>query len=351
MNRNYFLGIVFAALACLLLIFFSVGKEVQAPISQKPIAPPPLAPYKTYITGVGIIEASSGNISVGTTLNRTVKKILVSEGHHVDKGEALIQLENSDLVAALKEQQFAYESAQKRLEKMQSLPRAEDLAIAEATLKGSEAELNLSKDRYNMVIALGDSRAISQEEKMKRLFDYQQAQAKWQQTQADYDKTKAGAWKPDLEIAELEVNQARANLKRTQAELDRTIIRSPIEGTVLQIKIHEGESPQDPLKGPMMVLGNTQELYLRVSINQLDIPFFHADEPATAYLQGDARAHFPLELVRVEPYLVPKQNFTNEITETINTNVLQILYKIKNKELPLFVGQQMDVFIATKYPS
>lgn len=351
MNRNYFLGIVFVALACLILIFFTVGKEVQTPIASKPVIPPPLAPYKTYITGVGIVEASSGNIFIGTTINRIVKKVLVTEGQSITKGAPLLELENGDLLASLREQQLAYESAIKKLEKLKSLPRSEDLAAAEAALKISQAELNLGKDKYNMVLALGDSRAISQEERLKRQFDYQQAQAQYEKSKADFEKIKSGAWKPDIEIAELQVRQAKANIKRIQAELDRTIIRSPINGNVLQIKIHAGESPQDPQKIPLMVLGNTDELYLRVSINQLDIPFFHADEPAIAYLQGDATFHFPLELVRVEPYLVPKQNFTNEITETINTNVLQIVYLIKNKELPLFVGQQMDVFIATKYPS
>jgi HlyD family secretion protein len=98
-----------------------------------------------------------------------------------------------------------------------------------------------------------------------------------------------------------------------------------------------------------MILGNIQELYLRVSIDQLDIPYFHSTAPAIAFLQGDARVKFHLEFVGIEPYLVPKQNLTNELTETVDTRVLQIIYRLIQDNHPLYIGQQMDVFIEAKY--
>jgi HlyD family secretion protein len=310
---------------------------------------PNIGPYQYQLVGTGIVEPSSSSIYIGTPVNRVVSKILVRVGEEVKEGQDLLVLENKDLLANLNVQRAAYKSEQAKLEKMKSLPRPEDLAIAKNDLNSAKATFDMAQSQNEMVLQLSDPRAVSQEEKNRRLFAYQEAQAKFDQAQSTYEKTKSGIWKPDLDIAELEVQQSRASLNLAATEVERTIIKSPINGMVLQIKIHEGELPSmDTLRSPLMIIGDIQELYLRVSINQLDIPLFNPKSPAVAYLQGNNKSQFPLEFVRVEPLLVNKQNLTNEINEKVDTRVLQIIYRIKNEGHPIFVGQQMDVFIETK---
>jgi hypothetical protein len=43
--------------------------------------------------------------------------------------------------------------------------------------------------------------------------------------------------------------------------------------------------------------------------------------------------------------VVPKRSLTGDSTERVDTRVLQVIYAISDDKLPLFVGQQMDVFI------
>lgn len=346
MHSKYFLVIVFLALFCLFLIFYSLWKEIEAPLGKDTSAMTPRAPFKSQIAGVGIVEPGSDNIYIGTPVSRIVDKVLVQVGQKVRKGDLLFLLEDRDLKANLAVQKAAYNVALAQLQKLESPPRTEDLSVAKAALMNAQAEYEFAKTQQEMVQALSDSRAISQEEKNRRLALYQQAEAKRQQAQADLNKIESGAWKPDLEISRMELLQAKANIERLEAEIERTIIRSPIDGTVLQIKIHEGElAPYDTSRTALMILGNLDELSLRVNINQLLIPDFKPKDKAVAYFQGDSRFEYPLEFVRVEPYLVSKQNITNEIGEKIDTRVLQVIYRIKKDTPPLFVGQQMDVFI------
>lgn len=352
MNRNYFVILAGAALFCLLLIFVSLWQEIDTPVTKDPMTPPAIGPYQYQIAGVGIVEPSSDNIYIGTPVNRIVGKIFVQVGEKVEKGEALFALENRDLIANLNLQQIAYESSLARLEKDKSLPRREDLVGAEAALNSAKAAMELAKDQNEMVANLPDPRAISQEERNRRFFAYRQAEEQWKQAEANYEKIKSGIWKPDLQIADLEVLQAKANIDLINTEIERTVIRSPIDGTILQIKIHEGELPPlDTFRAPLMIIGNIDELYVRVSINQLEIPLFHSDAPAMAYLQGNTQLKFPLEFVRIEPFLVNKQNLTNDINEKVDTRVLQIIYRIRNEDHHIFVGQQMDVFIEAKRAS
>lgn len=348
MNRNYFVAIAGVALFCLLLIFVSLWQEIDTPTTKDPMVPPAIGPYHLQIAGTGIVEPSSENISIGTPVNRIIAYIFVKVGDQVTKGEPLFALDNSDLLANLNVQKANYRSIKAKLKKSQSLPRPEDLIISEMALNKAKDALELAKSQNDMVLQLPDQRAISQEERNRRLFAYKEAEAKWQQAQASYEKIKLGAWKPDLDIAESEVFQAKASIDLANTEIERTTVRSPIAGTVLQIKIHEGELPPiDSTRKPLMIIGNLDPLYLRVSINQLEIPLFKPDSPATAFLQGNTKIAFPLEFVRVEPFLVSKQNITNDINEKVDTRVLQIIYRIKNEGHPIFVGQQMDVFIET----
>ncbi len=345
MHRRYFYIIIAVAIASLLFIVDSIWKKDVPIVNREAIIPHPSSPYKSYISGVGIVEASSGNIFISTPMNRTIDKILVTVGMKVKHGDILFQLENRDLIATLLVQEAAYQNALARLHRLEAMPRSEDLASSEALLKSTQAEVEEAKAQHDMVLNLSNPRAISQEERNKRLFNYQQAQAKLQQAQADLNKIKLGTWKPDLEIARLAALQARAHVESIKIEIERTIIRSPIDGEVLQIKIHEGESPNDLNRSPLMIIGNTDQMYVRVSINQFDVPFFSSKAPAVAYLQGDAREKFPLSFVRIEPYLVSKQNLNNEIFEKVDTRVLQIIYSLQHDDNRVFVGQQMDAFI------
>ena len=43
--------------------------------------------------------------------------------------------------------------------------------------------------------------------------------------------------------------------------------------------------------------------------------------------------------------MVPKRSLTGDSTERVDTRVLQVLYAFDGGKLPIYVGQQMDVFI------
>ena len=52
-----------------------------------------------------------------------------------------------------------------------------------------------------------------------------------------------------------------------------------------------------------------------------------------------------MRFMRVEPFVVPKTALTGENTERVDTRVLQVLYAVERSAHPVYVGQQLDVFI------
>jgi hypothetical protein len=119
----------------------------------------------------------------------------------------------------------------------------------------------------------------------------------------------------------------------------------------LQIKLQEGEiAPLDTSLRPAIIVGNTDKMNLRVSINQFDAPYFNKNAKAIAYVQGDANTSYALKFLRIEPYLVAKKDLTNDVTEKVDTRVLQVIYRFEMRDPPVFVEEQMDVFIEASFP-
>lgn len=55
--------------------------------------------------------------------------------------------------------------------------------------------------------------------------------------------------------------------------------------------------------------------------------------------------------MRFEPYVIPKKSLTGDTTERVDTRVLQVIYRVRDPNAPLYVGQQMDVYIETPVPA
>jgi multidrug efflux pump subunit AcrA (membrane-fusion protein) len=352
MNRGYFKWIVYLAIACVFIVAIFMWKEKQKEIvhlPQKDISRP-IAPFKSYISAVGIVEARGGNIYIGSTLNRVVDKVEVVVGQKVSEGDVLFTLESHDLKADLVSRNIDLENAITNLEKLEALPRKEDLDTAIAEFNRAQVDLKLAKNQFIRVEGLDKNGAMSQEEVGRRQFAYEEAQARFDQAEANLAKVEAGAWPYDLEIAALNIEQAEAAVKRVEADIDRTIVRAPADATVLQIKIHEGEfPPSESSRTPSMIIGDIDTLHMRVSINQFDASFYNPNAPAVAFLQGNSAVSFPLTFVNIEPYFVNKQNLSNDINEKVDTRVLQVIYCFEEHEKRVFVGQQMDVYIETQF--
>ncbi len=57
----------------------------------------------------------------------------------------------------------------------------------------------------------------------------------------------------------------------------------------------------------------------------------------------------PLEFDRLQPYVTPKIQLSNQRTERVDTRVLPILFRFQpTKDLNVYPGQLVDVYVETK---
>jgi len=115
---------------------------------------------------------------------------------------------------------------------------------------------------------------------------------------------------------------------------------------VLQVNIRAGEfATAAALSTPLILFGATERLHVRVDVDENDAWRFRRDAQAVAFVRGNRELQTKLRFEWAEPYVVPKRSLTGESTERVDTRVMQAVYSFERGALPVYLGQQMDVFI------
>ncbi|MCW5771341.1 MAG: HlyD family efflux transporter periplasmic adaptor subunit, partial [Rhodospirillaceae bacterium] len=147
--------------------------------------------------------------------------------------------------------------------------------------------------------------------------------------------------------AQARIAAARAKRERARVDLDRTVVKAPIAGTVLKVNVRPGEqAAAGILAEPLIAMGTTATLHVRVEVDETDAWRVRAGARAEAQLRGNAAIKSPLDFVRFEPVVVPKRNLAGGTQERVDTRVLQIIYRFDPARFPARIGQQVDVFVA-----
>jgi RND family efflux transporter MFP subunit len=272
-----------------------------------PLAQPAQSPFADTVSGAGLVEASTQNIAVAAPLSGVIARVHAQVGQRVEAGAPLFTLDERPLAAEIASREAAV--------------RVADARVAETEALAAEANDQLAKIR-----GLADPRAVSQEEIVRR-------------------EMLARAAGSRLKLAQATLAQTRAQLKQVQVDFDRITVRAPVTGDVLQVNARPGEFVSPGEGQPPVVIGETRRLHVRVDIDEADAWRFRAGAKAVAYLRGNASVAVPATFVRIEPYVTPKKSLTGGSSERVDTRVLQVLFAFERGELPIYVGQQMDVFV------
>ena len=331
-------GIIFAVVSV-------VKKSMPASVTP-PVIEPARAPFTAFVAGAGLIESSTRNANISTPAAGVIVSVPIKVGDRVKKGDLLFALDTRELQAELAVRQASLAAAQSQVERWKSFPRAEELPPLEARVTEAQAILADTQEQLTMIERVAQGNAAGPEELTRRRFAVTSAQARLAQARAQLALTKAGAWAADTAVAQAQVESAQAQLASVRVELDRRSITAPFDGEVLQINAIQGEfASTGQVTNPLVILGATDTLHIRVDIDEHDAWRVRPNAPAIAFVRGNKDLKTSIAFVRFEPLVVPKRSLTGDALERVDTRVLQTIYSFERNSLQVFVGQQMDVYI------
>ncbi len=187
----------------------------------------------------GNIEAQEVNI--GFKISGKIATLTVQEGDWVEKGTIVGKLDDRDFRHRLELAQASLRTAEARLEKLLAGSRPEEIREAEAALHQAQFDVINRKNQYDRMKALFERGVIPKETLDNVETGYKMAQAQLQRAEERYKLIKEGPRKEEIEEARAQVEQARASLRLSEAQLNDTMLSSPISGIVLVKSAEAGE--------------------------------------------------------------------------------------------------------------
>lgn len=311
-----------------------------------PPIPPARSPYAATLAAAGIVEAQTENIAVGSATAGVVVQVLVKVGEDVQPGAPLFRIDDRQLQGELAVKRAVVSQSKSELIRLEAEPRKEKIPVLVAQVNEARAAVIREADALKRSEETFGRKFTTEQELITRQEALAGAQAALDRTQADLDLLRAGAWQYDRDVAAEAITKAEADVAKIEIDLDRLVVRSLVAGRVLQVNVRPGEFVGTPPNQPLVILGNIDMLHVRVDIDEFDIARFPQGNGAVAAPRGNLQVRYPLRFVRVEPFVVPKKSLTGGNAERVDTRVLQVIYEFDPAGLPpLFVGQQVEVFI------
>ena len=296
-----------AALLGIVAMFLLVARLKKPDPVAPPLVEAATAPYQAAIGARGIVESLGENVHISPLVSGVVEEVFVKVGDQVKNGDPLFRVDSRAARAAV-------------------ASREAEIPVLTARLAEAEANLAEKQDFLERVTKLGSKNVASEEEVRRANFQHRAAAAL---------QARAAA----------ELQQGKVLLAEAQTDLDLTLVAAPRNGEILQVNIRSGEHASPNTMMEAILLGDTSALQLRADVDEDSAWRVRPGAPATAYIKGTRDKPIPLTFVRVEPYILPKKSLTGESTERVDTRVLQVIYTFPAPKTPIYVGQQMDVFI------
>ncbi len=237
---------------------------LRKPPLEVTLEEPGLAPIVQTIMAPGEVELVE-EAEISSQIVGRVLEVRVRDGDAVKAGDVLVRLDSTDATARL-------DSIQARMGRLKA-------AIDQADAEREKAVRDLTRTAQ-----LAGRGAASVTE---------QADARSILAKAD----------AALAMSRNELSESEALRRSNEEELNRTLIRSPIDGVVAGLKVEVGEvviAGTTNLPGTiLMTVGDPTRLRVRADIDETDVPLVKPGQPARVYLLAEPDVPVPATVDRV----------------------------------------------------
>lgn len=313
------------------------------------------------------------NAQVTPLTSGSVVDVLVTDTQPVKRGQLLFRLDDADQKIALAEAEANLAQARRKygqsLANNQALGAAADANQAQintalANVSAAKADLTKAQSDFTRRNALAGSGAVSTEELTSARQALDSAKAAYEQANASLSQAKANAVSakrqedaavaltknttvdtaPEIKLAEARYNQARL-------DLERTVVRAPIDGVVSKRTIQVGQKVQNGQAA--MIIVPVDKLYVDANFKEDQLGEVRSGQRATLksdFYGGDVVYHGKVVGFSggtgAAFSLIPAQNATGNWIKVVQRLPVRIeLDPAELRQHPLRVGLSMDAEI------
>jgi HlyD family secretion protein len=306
-NKWFIMAVLLATIAALTAFKFESGKAPQyytQKVQQGDI--------QNVVQATGSITAVT-TVQVGSQVSGTIKKLYVDFNSHVTKGQVIAEIDPALFQGSLLQANADLQDARANLE------------AAKANVeKAQAAEVQTHQD-YTRNDELAKAGVIPAQQ-------LDAAKAAWQSAVAAVSAAKA-----QVTQAAAQAQQKAAAVTVAQTNLNYTVIRSPIDGTVVARSVDVGQTVAASLQAPTLftIAQDLTKMQVYVSTDESDVGAIHIGQPAS---------------FKVDAF--PTENFNGRVSQVrLNATTVQnvvtytTVVDFDNPQMKLFPGMTAYVNI------
>jgi HlyD family secretion protein len=233
------------------------------------------APDAVVLNATGYIVAHH-EIEVAAKVIGRVLWICCEKGDRVKEGGIIARLEDDEYRAQVQQAKGQLDSLVAKLAEAEHGSRPEEIAVADANLKQAQADMEDARVTLDRTKPLVNEGVMSKQAYDDALAKYDNAVAKVNSLRKTYDLAKIGPRIEEIDSLRGQVEQARGSLALAETQLANTIVRAPVDGTVLERAVEKGEFITTSFvgdkgaKGYVVSLADLNDLQVELDIAQND---------------------------------------------------------------------------------
>ncbi len=240
-------------------------------------------------------------VDVGSQVSGKIDKLYVDFNSRVKEGQVIAELDQAQFITRVKQNEANYKSA-------------------EASLEKTKVTLDNTKKKYDRAMNLFEKDLISFEEKEAIETQYYSAMA-------------------DIQSSEARLEQAESQLDSSKVDLTYTIIKSPIDGIVINRRVNIGQTVAASFQAPVLfqIANDLSKMQVECSVDEADI----------GKVKEGQKVRFTVDAF-------PDENFTGKVSQVryapeIVQNVVTYttIVEVNNPEMKLRPGMTATVSVVT----
>jgi HlyD family secretion protein len=283
-----------------------------------------------YVSATGTVNPVI-IVQVGTQISGTIEKLFADYNSPVQEGQIIAQLDQASFRAKVAQADASLENAGADLKNAQANVLNVNASLENARAEVSNQRANVERVQVEIADAkrdlerhrtLFERQLISRSELDTAQSSYETAVAQRNAARAQLEAAEAKLRAAQAQLrsagaqvdkAKAQVSQADASLEQAKIDLERTIIRSPINGTVISRSVDIGQTVAASLQAPTLftIAQDLTQMQVDTNVSEADIGNVGIGQAATFTVDA-----FPLQVfqgmvreIRQSPIIV--QNVVN----------------------------------------
>jgi HlyD family secretion protein len=286
-------------------------------------------PLAAVVVASGTLNAVT-TVQVGSQISGQVKEIFADFNTAVKKNQVIARIDPATFELRVAQARADLDAAESAVMVARSGLVAQQAEVGRVRVNLADAQRDFERKK-----SLVEKKFISPQEldKAGTVLDSTREQLKAVEAQIRVFEAQVGS-------ALAAVKQRESLLKQSQVDLDRTVIRAPVDGTVILRNVDAGQTVAASLQAPVLftIAQDLRDMQVEAAIDEADVGRLRAGMSASFAVDAFPRRSFGGEIrqIRKSP-----QNVQNVVSYTV-------IISAANPDLALLPGMTANVRIAVE---